>query len=412
MKRTVRLIALAVCIALTVSCFCIPVGADASKFDSAVEYMRSKNGVRMKVTAVQAGETMYAELIHNTKDGDTKLVGPTDTYSLYYVDVNSESPEVVAYLTDVDPQPDGWYAYGIEDVEFYAYYDFLAEFAFLNTSFADSCFYTQKSGSTTILTARDSYENEVAYSFFGDYSYEGVYDKYNHVKIYIKDGYITKLTADNTYGYTDDSDNVVRTQYTVEFDFDSFKLPEYDYIRSFKRVSNYIEFPINASGPLGSYDNFCYSFTPTETCTVRFYCTELDLNTEPAVDIMLGYGPNYGELLCTYSAKGDSDGVLGVYTFYAGQTYYIDFYSKLQTPNTMFRYNTREVLFYGYDVTGDGKLNTSDAAAILRYDVGLEAFSDEQLEAADANKDHKVNAMDASAFLQYNVGLIRLSRRD
>ena len=60
---------------------------------------------------------------------------------------------------------------------------------------------------------------------------------------------------------------------------------------------------------------------------------------------------------------------------------------------------------YG-DVTGDGRVNSADAAAILRYSVGLLEFTENQKRAADVTGDGRINSADAAAILRYSVGLI------
>ncbi|MBR6593790.1 MAG: dockerin type I repeat-containing protein [Clostridia bacterium] len=57
------------------------------------------------------------------------------------------------------------------------------------------------------------------------------------------------------------------------------------------------------------------------------------------------------------------------------------------------------------DVTGDGKVTSLDAAMILRYDAGLEAFDDLAIAAADYNGDGKVTSLDAALVLRYDAGL-------
>jgi len=62
-------------------------------------------------------------------------------------------------------------------------------------------------------------------------------------------------------------------------------------------------------------------------------------------------------------------------------------------------------VIYG-DVTGDEKINSMDAAAILRYKVGLTNLTEQQLLAAEVTGDGNVNSMDAAAILRYKVGLL------
>ena len=57
------------------------------------------------------------------------------------------------------------------------------------------------------------------------------------------------------------------------------------------------------------------------------------------------------------------------------------------------------------DVNGDGKLNTRDARALLRYIAGLISETEIDLAAADFNGDGKVNTRDARAILRHIAGL-------
>ncbi|MBR6594041.1 MAG: S8 family serine peptidase [Clostridia bacterium] len=58
------------------------------------------------------------------------------------------------------------------------------------------------------------------------------------------------------------------------------------------------------------------------------------------------------------------------------------------------------------DVTGDGKVNSLDAAFILRYDAALKDFDAEQLIVADVSRDGKVNSLDAALVLRFDAALI------
>lgn len=60
------------------------------------------------------------------------------------------------------------------------------------------------------------------------------------------------------------------------------------------------------------------------------------------------------------------------------------------------------------DVNGDGKINSEDALAVLKYDVRIaqEVFVEE---AADVNKDGKVNSEDALDILKHDVKLLQIS---
>lgn len=61
---------------------------------------------------------------------------------------------------------------------------------------------------------------------------------------------------------------------------------------------------------------------------------------------------------------------------------------------------------YG-DVTGDNKINSSDALAVLTAKVGLRTLSDDQNLAADVDHNGKVNSSDALMILNYAVGNIK-----
>ncbi len=58
------------------------------------------------------------------------------------------------------------------------------------------------------------------------------------------------------------------------------------------------------------------------------------------------------------------------------------------------------------DANGDGKIDTNDAIAVMRYDALLETLSDEAIAAADVNGDGKVDIIDAILILQYDSEII------
>ncbi len=58
------------------------------------------------------------------------------------------------------------------------------------------------------------------------------------------------------------------------------------------------------------------------------------------------------------------------------------------------------------DVNGDGKVNSLDAAFVLKYDAMLIELDDKQTEAADVNGDGTVNSLDAAQILKFDAGLI------
>lgn len=57
------------------------------------------------------------------------------------------------------------------------------------------------------------------------------------------------------------------------------------------------------------------------------------------------------------------------------------------------------------DVDGDGKVNTSDATAILMYNLGLALFEGNSLKNANVNGDSTVNTRDATQILKQVLGL-------
>ena len=58
------------------------------------------------------------------------------------------------------------------------------------------------------------------------------------------------------------------------------------------------------------------------------------------------------------------------------------------------------------DVNGDSYTDSFDASMVLRYEVNLISFDDNQKAVGDINGDGKINAYDASLLLRYEVGLI------
>ena len=61
-------------------------------------------------------------------------------------------------------------------------------------------------------------------------------------------------------------------------------------------------------------------------------------------------------------------------------------------------------IVYG-NVDGNSGITANDARAVLRYSVGLETFTEDQLIAADVNGDGTVNSGDARLILRASVGL-------
>ena len=58
------------------------------------------------------------------------------------------------------------------------------------------------------------------------------------------------------------------------------------------------------------------------------------------------------------------------------------------------------------DVNGDGTVDAADAVLVQRYDAGMIALGDTQLEAADVNSDGIADAADAVIIMRYDAGLI------
>ncbi len=59
------------------------------------------------------------------------------------------------------------------------------------------------------------------------------------------------------------------------------------------------------------------------------------------------------------------------------------------------------------DVNGDGKINSLDAAWVLKHDAMIISLDDTQLKAADVNGDGKVNSLDAAQILKLDAGIIK-----
>ncbi len=58
------------------------------------------------------------------------------------------------------------------------------------------------------------------------------------------------------------------------------------------------------------------------------------------------------------------------------------------------------------DVNDDGKINTLDAAMVLKSNIMLIKLEDEQAKLGDVNRDGKVDSLDAAAILKYDLGVI------
>ncbi|MBQ4648991.1 MAG: hypothetical protein IJB76_07515 [Clostridia bacterium] len=60
------------------------------------------------------------------------------------------------------------------------------------------------------------------------------------------------------------------------------------------------------------------------------------------------------------------------------------------------------------DPNGDGKINSLDAAQILKYDAMIISLDEQALDAADTNSDGVVNSLDAAQVLKHDAGLINI----
>lgn len=61
---------------------------------------------------------------------------------------------------------------------------------------------------------------------------------------------------------------------------------------------------------------------------------------------------------------------------------------------------------YG-DVTGDNKVNSSDALLVLMAKVGLKTLNADQKKAADVDGNGTINSSDALLILNYSVGIVK-----
>lgn len=61
---------------------------------------------------------------------------------------------------------------------------------------------------------------------------------------------------------------------------------------------------------------------------------------------------------------------------------------------------------YG-DVTGDGKVNSTDALCVLMTNVGLKNLNKDEKIAADVDANGKVNSSDALTILNFCIGKIK-----
>lgn len=59
------------------------------------------------------------------------------------------------------------------------------------------------------------------------------------------------------------------------------------------------------------------------------------------------------------------------------------------------------------DVTGDGKINSSDALLVLMAKVGMKNLNSSQKSVADVDGNGQINSSDALLILSYSIGLIK-----
>lgn len=376
-------------------------------YNNAVATLRSMwDGVIMKVATDYNGSPDDEYYVVSDGKGNSMLsydLTGDATTNIYYADINGENPLAVIYAEDIAPQPDGWYGFDSSSFEFYMLYSPIVDFVYLATKFNDSCFDISTSGSTTTLTAKAEYVNEIAYAYFGNFSNvdEGVTDVYNSLVIKIKDGVLYSLTANNVYTTPEGS---ATYDYTVTFEEGGFEIPEYsDYLNLYEIPNGAANLPFNETVTING--EAWYVFTPERNTTLNLSSTESN-GADPYLEICVA--SEYDGYCLPIDIIDDSGlTVLSFdknYFFAAGTTYYI--YLGDYNENTGYEFTTEEFLFRGSDVTGDGKAGALDASYILQYDAGLMAFTDEQIANADANKDGRVSALDASLFLQYDAMLL------
>ena len=67
---------------------------------------------------------------------------------------------------------------------------------------------------------------------------------------------------------------------------------------------------------------------------------------------------------------------------------------------------TEEPQFETGDISGDGKVNTTDAVFVLKFAAEMMMLNAKQVKAADANHDGKVSTLDAVVILKFSAGII------
>ena len=73
--------------------------------------------------------------------------------------------------------------------------------------------------------------------------------------------------------------------------------------------------------------------------------------------------------------------------------------------------NSFAAFTYG-DVSGDKKINSSDALMVLMHSTGVSVLKGDPLKAADVSGDGKINSSDALLILNYSVGYIKVFPAD
>ncbi len=372
-------------------------------YNNAVATMRGIwDGIAMNVET-SAGDQYEAYTVIYDGNGNSMVTfdpSGLDSSCIYYADVNSEDVVAIIYIEDEPTLENGWYSFGSDTFEFYMLYTPIVDFAFLDTSFDDSCFNITKDGDTTVLTATAACCNAIGYAFFGDFSDETTTDEYTSVVIKIKNGVISSLTASNEYSTPEGSLNY---EYTVTFEESDFTMVEYKkYISLYEIPADAAELPVGETVQIGGDTYFVY--TPEKTTSIRFAATDDDGNNDPYMDIYKKYDDASMEYITVLDDKGNELCFNEYFSLVGGKTYY--FYVGDYNEEGGFSFTVEELVFLGKDINGDGRVSPLDASLILQYNAGLYAFTDEQVAAADANGDGKVTPLDASLFLQYDAKLI------
>ncbi len=417
MKIFKKILMLALSFMLVCGC-AVKVSAEASIYDNAISTMKNEwNGIGMTVETSEDGVDLlpytliyqdgvvllsYAELV---EDSDGNLVLPESTTpadNVFFTDLGSEDASVITYSADIAPLPDGWYSYDANSYDFYINYNPIVDYAFLDSSFSDSDFDIKTDGGETVLVAKESIVNEIAYKFFGDFSDEYASDVFTFFSITIENGTIETIIAENVYG---NGEYIYNYTYTINFYEGDFIFPEYsEFINVFEVPDTMEVLPVGTSVENIPVEGVCYTFTPARNTTLRFTSTE-DEGMDPCVYIMTPYSEGYGELVDTIDDEAADDYTFNeTYFFKGGQTYYISIfdYNEIGGFSTVIE----EFFFRGSDINGDGKISPLDASLVLRYNAKLIEFTEEQVAAADANGDGRVSPLDASLFLQYDAKLI------